>query len=124
MRRSIQRNKPCGNELRLGSKQCRPPLELVGPLGVWPLASTLLCGEYLIKRCRDLKVSVVLYDPMTPHGLLVAQKLKIPKASLVTYPGMGSLSDLLSHADRVRRGAHFRAPYGRKERCRWVQEWC
>ncbi|CAL1154765.1 unnamed protein product [Cladocopium goreaui] len=62
---------------------------------VWPLASTLLCGEYLIQRCRALGVSVVLYDPMTPHGLLVAQKLNLPKASLVTYPGMGSLADLM-----------------------------
>lgn len=80
---------------------------------VWPLASTLLCGEYLIQRCRALGVSVVLYDPMTPHGLLVAQKLNLPKASLVTYPGMGSLADLMKE-DRLLRAAKIRAPYGRQ----------
>jgi len=80
---------------------------------VWPLCSTLLCGEYLIQRCRALGVSVVLYDPMTPHGLLVAQKLKLPKASLVTYPGMGSLADLMKE-DRLLRAAKIRAPYGRQ----------
>lgn len=33
---------------------------------------------------QELGVSVVLYDPMTPHGLLVAEKLKIPKVRCVT----------------------------------------
>eukprot|EP00435_Cladocopium_sp_Y103_P039744 s2480_g10.t1 len=80
---------------------------------VWPLASTLLCGEYLIQRCRDLNVSVVLYDPTTPHGLLVAQKLNLPKASLVTFPGMGSLADLMKE-DWLLRAAKIRAPYGRQ----------
>lgn len=79
---------------------------------VWPLASTLLCGDYICRRCEELGVSVVLYDPMTPHGLLVAEKLKIPKASLVTYPGMGSLSELMSHTERLQRAAEIRKPLG------------
>lgn len=49
-------------------------------------------------------------------SLVSSLAASVVQASLVTYPGMGSLSDLLSHADRVRRAAHFRAPYGRKER--------
>ncbi|CAK9036635.1 Uncharacterized UDP-glucosyltransferase YjiC [Durusdinium trenchii] len=49
---------------------------------------------------------------MTPHGLLVAEKLKIPKASLVTYPGMGSLSELMSHTERLQRAAEIRKPLG------------
>ncbi|CAE7226114.1 unnamed protein product [Symbiodinium microadriaticum] len=35
---------------------------------VWPLAQALLCGEYVIERCRQLGVSVVLYDPSCPLG--------------------------------------------------------
>ena len=46
---------------------------------IWPLASTLICGDFVIQRCRELKVSVVLYDPTAPHGLLVALKLDLPK---------------------------------------------
>ena len=78
----------------------------------WPLASTLLCGDYIIQRCRDLRVSAVLYDPMTPHGLLVALKLDIPKASLITFPGMGSLRDLMSQEDRLKKSASIRVPLG------------
>mmetsp|Transcript_106901 Transcript_106901/g.190004 ORF Transcript_106901/g.190004 Transcript_106901/m.190004 type:complete len:480 (-) Transcript_106901:153-1592(-) len=67
---------------------------------VWPLASTLLCGEYLIQRCKELGVEAVLYDPMAPHGLVVAKALGLPCASLVTYPGMGSLTDLMNDLQR------------------------
>jgi len=42
---------------------------------VWPLASTLLTGEHIISRCKALGVQVVLYDPMAPHGLVVAKAL-------------------------------------------------
>lgn len=78
---------------------------------VWPLASTLVSGEHVVRRCRELRVQVVLYDPMTPHGLLVAAVLGIPCASLVTYPGMGSLSDLmnnLAREGRLERAIAFR----------------
>ena len=80
---------------------------------IWPLASTLICGEHIIKRCRELKVSVVLYDPTAPHGLLVALKLDLPKASLVTFPGMGSLRDLMADEERLKMSSSIRAPFGR-----------
>ena len=82
---------------------------------VWPLAQALLCGEYVIERCRHLGVSVVLYDPFLPLGLLAATKLGIQCASLVTYPGMGSLSGLMSTLEaegRLERAGAIRKPYG------------
>lgn len=81
---------------------------------VWPLASALLSGEYIIERCRRLRVQAVVYDPMTPHGLIVAEVLKIPCLSLVTYPGMGSLSDLLKDDARVQFTIDVRRPYGER----------
>jgi len=83
---------------------------------VWPLAQALLCGEHVIGRCRELGVSVVLYDPFLPLGLLAASKLGIQGASLVTYPGMGSLSGLMSTLEaegRLERAATIRKPYGK-----------
>jgi len=80
---------------------------------IWPLASTLLCGEHIIQRCRELKVSLILYDPTAPHGLLVALKLDLPKASLVTFPGMGSLRDLMADEERLKMSSSIRAPLGR-----------
>ena len=47
---------------------------------VWPLASSLMCCDYLYERCKELEISLVLYDPMTPHGLIVAELLGVPKA--------------------------------------------
>lgn len=47
---------------------------------VWPLASSLLCCEYLYERCKALDISLVLYDPIAPHGLIVAELLEVPKA--------------------------------------------
>ncbi|CAE7552470.1 yjiC [Symbiodinium sp. CCMP2592] len=83
---------------------------------VWPLAQALVCGEHVIERCRQLGVSVVLYDPFLPLGLLAATKLGIQGASLVTYPGMGSLSGLMSTLEaegRLGRAATIRKPYGK-----------
>ena len=34
------------------------------------------------------------------------------QASLVTYPGMGSLSELMSHTERLQRAAEIRKPLG------------
>ena len=80
---------------------------------IWPLKSTLICGEHIIQRCRELKISMVLYDPTAPHGLLVALKLDLPKASLVTFPGMGSLRDLMADEERLKMSSSIRAPLGR-----------
>jgi len=76
-------------------------------LAIWPLASTLVTGAHIISRCRELGVSVTVYDPMAPHGLLVAQVLDIPCVSLVTYPGLGSIADFFTdeyaeHASTLR----------------------
>eukprot|EP00930_Biecheleria_cincta_P033818 TRINITY_DN23417_c0_g1_i1.p1 TRINITY_DN23417_c0_g1~~TRINITY_DN23417_c0_g1_i1.p1 ORF type:complete len:373 (+),score=61.15 TRINITY_DN23417_c0_g1_i1:477-1595(+) len=53
---------------------------------------------------------------MTPHGLVVAKALSIACASLLSYPGMGSLADLMNTQElegRLHRAASFRAPYGK-----------
>jgi len=61
------------------------------------------CGDHLIARCRALGVQAVLYDPVAPHGLLVAGALGVPCVSLVTYPGMGAGADLMQHEQPLRR---------------------
>jgi len=81
---------------------------------VWPLASTLLCGDHLITRCRALGIQAVLYDPMAPHGLLVAHALRVPCVSLVTYPGMGSLAGLMKDEQRLRFAMETREEYGQR----------
>lgn len=63
---------------------------------VWPLASTFACSEYIVSRCRELATRIVVYDPMAPHGLLVAKALRIPCVSLVTYPGLGVFTEVLT----------------------------
>ncbi|CAK9014341.1 Uncharacterized UDP-glucosyltransferase YjiC [Durusdinium trenchii] len=100
----------CGTQVP--PEDLRPEEQEAWARAVWPLASTLLCGEHVIQRCQDLGVSVVLYDPAAPHGLLVALKLGIPKASLVTFPGIGSLGDIMAHQDRLEKLAGLRAPLG------------
>ncbi|CAE7445016.1 yjiC, partial [Symbiodinium natans] len=83
---------------------------------VWPLATVLRCGEHVVARCRQLGVSVVLYDPFEPMGLVAASNLGIPCASLVTYPGMGSLSDLMCTLEakgRLAYAASIREPYAK-----------
>jgi len=52
-------------------------------------------------------VRIVAYDPMTPHGLLVGKALRVPSVSLVTYPGLGSIADLLTQ-EAVDRGLELR----------------
>ena len=59
---------------------------------------------------------MVLYDPFLPIGLLAGTKLGIQCASLVTYPGMGSLSGLMSTLEaegRLERAGAIRKPYGK-----------
>ena len=83
---------------------------------VWPLTTILKCGEYVLERCRQIGVSVVLYDAWVPLGIVVARRLGIPYASLVTYPGMGSLRDMLSLMEaegRLEVFADIRKPYGK-----------
>ena len=83
---------------------------------VWPLATVLRCGEHVVARCRELGVSVILYDPFVPLGLVTAGKLGVPCASLVTYPGMGSLSDLMCALEaegRLAYAASIREPYAK-----------
>jgi len=81
---------------------------------VWGLASTLLTGEYVLKRCRELRVKLVAYDPMTPHGMLVARKLSVPGISLVTYPGAGCLVGLMRDEEKLARWAKIRRPIARQ----------
>merc|ERR1719277_994766 len=81
---------------------------------VWPLASTLLCGDHVIARCRALGIKVVLYDPNAPHGLLVARALGVPGVSLVTYPGMGAGAGLMQHEQPLRRAMEARREYGQR----------
>ncbi|CAE7527127.1 ugt-48 [Symbiodinium natans] len=83
---------------------------------VWNLSTILKCGEYVLERCRQIGVRVVLYDPFVPLGIVVARRLGIPCASLVTYPGMGSLRDMLSLMEaegRLDVFAEVRKPYGK-----------
>jgi len=79
---------------------------------VWPLASTLIAGDHILSRCRTLAVQAVLYDPMAPHGLLVAEVLGVPCVSLVTYPGLGSMADLMSSPANLELAKSIRIPYG------------
>eukprot|EP00428_Durinskia_dybowskii_P012481 CAMPEP_0170213476 /NCGR_PEP_ID=MMETSP0116_2-20130129/6362_1 /TAXON_ID=400756 /ORGANISM="Durinskia baltica, Strain CSIRO CS-38" /LENGTH=532 /DNA_ID=CAMNT_0010464027 /DNA_START=83 /DNA_END=1682 /DNA_ORIENTATION=+ len=81
-------------------------------LMVWPLASTLLVGDYIIARCRDLRVQVVLYNPGTPHGLIVAERLGLPWVSLVTFLGLGSVADLFPDPQILEVAKAIRRPYG------------
>jgi len=81
---------------------------------IWPLASTLASGEHLISRCRALGVQLCLFDPMAPHGLLVAKVLGVPSVSLVTYPGLGSLAGLLQDEGMLLRRRDLRWPLVRE----------
>lgn len=83
-------------------------------LAVYPLVSVLLGGEYVISRCKALGVSAVLYDPILPHGVLVAELLKVPAVSLVTFPGLGSASGLMDAF--AGRASRIREPYGERIR--------
>uniref|UniRef100_A0A7S4T7R3 UDP-glycosyltransferases domain-containing protein n=1 Tax=Alexandrium monilatum TaxID=311494 RepID=A0A7S4T7R3_9DINO len=81
---------------------------------VWGLASTLHTGEYVLQRCQDLRVKLVVYDPMTPHGILVAKKLGVPGISVVTYPGVGCLAGLMGDEEKLARWAKLRRPIARQ----------
>lgn len=85
-------------------------LDNMDELAVWPLASTLVTGEYITSRCRELGVSIVAYDPMCPHGLFVARQLGLPSVSLVTFPGMGGIADLFADKAQLARWAELRKP--------------
>jgi len=86
---------------------------------VWPLASTLVSGEHVISRCRELGVQLCLFDPMAPHGLLAARALGVPGLSLVTYPGLGSVAEMLQDEARLERWRALRRPLALEARERF-----
>eukprot|EP00928_Gymnodinium_smaydae_P057300 TRINITY_DN40554_c0_g1_i1.p1 TRINITY_DN40554_c0_g1~~TRINITY_DN40554_c0_g1_i1.p1 ORF type:complete len:507 (-),score=77.77 TRINITY_DN40554_c0_g1_i1:298-1818(-) len=81
---------------------------------IWSLASTLRTGDHIISRCHALGVRAVVYDPMAPHGLLVARKLGVPSVALLTFPGMGSIADLLQDEEQLDHWIKLRAPLARE----------
>mmetsp|Transcript_66137 Transcript_66137/g.204928 ORF Transcript_66137/g.204928 Transcript_66137/m.204928 type:complete len:509 (+) Transcript_66137:93-1619(+) len=88
-------------------------------LSIWPLASTLASGEHILARCRELGVQLCLFDPMAPHGLLAAGALGVPGLSLVTYPGLGSIAEMLQDQARLERWRALRRPLALEARERF-----
>jgi len=81
---------------------------------VWSAASTAATGEHVLERCRALKVQLTVYDPMTPHGLLVARCLAVPCVSLVTFPGLGVMDVVMKDSGRLERWAKLRRASGQQ----------
>jgi len=104
---SYQKDDP--SDLKLDACGNFDGLSITERFSIWPLASTLAMGEHVVSRCRDLGVDIVVYDPMAPHGLLVSKKLNIPCVSLITFPGLGSISSLIDES-KLERFRQLREP--------------
>lgn len=102
-----------GDPADFSLEECGDFSDCVAPedkFAVWGLASTLAVGEHVLARCRELNVQAAVYDPMTPHALLVARTLGIPCVSLVTFPGIGMMEVIMQESERLERWKKLRRP--------------
>mmetsp|Transcript_2315 Transcript_2315/g.4831 ORF Transcript_2315/g.4831 Transcript_2315/m.4831 type:complete len:452 (+) Transcript_2315:45-1400(+) len=66
------------------------------PASAVPVAAAILPSLLSDMESLHPRPSLILYDPLLPQGLVVAQQLRIPSVSLLTFTGPGVVSSQAS----------------------------
>jgi UDP:flavonoid glycosyltransferase YjiC (YdhE family) len=73
--------------------ESEPADERTSPLAHKSFVRPVHAVEEIMRRAVEFSPDVVFYDVFSVHGALVAQHLKVPSASFVTFPGYGALGE-------------------------------